>query len=119
MVIPRSRSSGALSIWSYARNCAPPDLASTLVMAAVSVVFPWSTWPMVPTFTWGLVRSNFAFAITPSKSAWCLPQLRGAWFALEVRGAWYVVASRARRGSLVERWQPLTTHDAPFITHLA
>src|SRR6185295_2040286 len=29
-------------------------------MAAVSVVFPWSTWPMVPTFTWGFVRSNFS-----------------------------------------------------------
>lgn len=27
------------------------------VMAAVSVVLPWSTWPMVPTFTWGLSRT--------------------------------------------------------------
>src|SRR6185369_14189267 len=32
-------------------------------MAAVSVVLPWSTWPIVPTFTCGLVRSNFPFAI--------------------------------------------------------
>jgi hypothetical protein len=24
---------------------------------------PWSTWPIVPTFTCGLVRSNFPFAI--------------------------------------------------------
>src|SRR5262245_15187117 len=32
-------------------------------MAAVSVVFPWSTCPIVPTFTCGFVRSNFAFAI--------------------------------------------------------
>ena len=61
--MPRSRSSGALSIWSYARNVAPPDFASTLVMAAVSVVLPWSTWPMVPMFTWGFVRSNFSLLI--------------------------------------------------------
>ena len=26
-------------------------------MAAVNVVFPWSTWPMVPMFTWGLFRT--------------------------------------------------------------
>ena len=28
-------------------------------MAAVSVVLPWSMWPIVPMFTCGLVRSNF------------------------------------------------------------
>jgi hypothetical protein len=28
------------------------------------VVLPWSTWPIVPTFTWGLVRSNLPFAIS-------------------------------------------------------
>ena len=33
-----------------------------VVIAAVSVVFPWSTWPIVPTFTCGL-RSNCALAI--------------------------------------------------------
>ena len=32
-------------------------------MAAVRVVFPWSTCPMVPTFTWGFVRSNFSLLI--------------------------------------------------------
>ena len=32
-------------------------------MAAVSVVFPWSMCPIVPTFTWGLVRSNFCLAM--------------------------------------------------------
>src|SRR5690606_8020930 len=37
-----------------------PYFASTLVSAAVKVVLPWSTWPMVPTFRWGLVRSNFS-----------------------------------------------------------
>src|SRR5579872_2732481 len=64
MVIPRSRSSGALSIESNDRNlifglC----LDNTLVMAAVNVVFPWSMCPIVPTFTCGLLRSNFSFAI--------------------------------------------------------
>ena len=64
MVMPRSRSSGALSIWSYAMNCAPPVFASTLVMAAVSVVLPWSTWPIVPTLTCGLLRSNFSLLMS-------------------------------------------------------
>ena len=40
--------------------------ASTLVIAAVSVVLPWSTWPIVPTFTCGFLRSNFSLAIAPS-----------------------------------------------------
>ena len=39
-------------------------------MAAVSVVLPWSTWPIVPTFTCGLVRSNFFFAIVVLPSPW-------------------------------------------------
>jgi hypothetical protein len=33
------------------------------VIAAVSDVFPWSTWPIVPTLQCGLFRSNFAFAM--------------------------------------------------------
>ena len=37
--------------------------AITTVLAEVRVVFPWSTWPIVPIFTWGLVRTNFSFAI--------------------------------------------------------
>src|SRR5438270_5733431 len=32
-------------------------------MAAVKVVLPWSMWPMVPMFRWGLVRWNFCFAM--------------------------------------------------------
>src|SRR5215472_15976185 len=64
MVMPRSFSSGALSIWSKAMYLlAALALASTLVMAAVSVVLPWSMCPIVPTFTCGFVRSNFFFAI--------------------------------------------------------
>src|ERR1041385_4886536 len=64
MVMPRARSSGALSMESKLRNeifglC----LARTLVMAAVSVVLPWSTWPMVPMLTWGFDRSNRSFAM--------------------------------------------------------
>src|SRR6185312_2144595 len=44
-------------------NVAPPVSANTFVMAAVSVVLPWSTCPIVPTLQCGLFRSNFAFAI--------------------------------------------------------
>src|SRR5207247_698559 len=44
-----------------------PSSAATFVSAAVNVVFPWSTCPMVPTFTCGLVRSNFALAMKTSK----------------------------------------------------
>ncbi len=39
-----------------------PCSASVLVIAAVRVVLPWSTCPIVPTFTCGFVRSNFCFA---------------------------------------------------------
>src|SRR5919198_3726843 len=60
-------------------NCALPCAASTLVMAAVSVVFPWSTCPIVPTFTCGLLRSNFSLAM-------CAPGVcrvtRGNWSPL-------------------------------------
>src|SRR3989442_12803156 len=62
MVIPRSRSSGALSIDSKARYSEPPFMARYLVIAAVRLVLPWSIWPIVPMFTCGLVRSNFFLA---------------------------------------------------------
>ena len=42
---------------------APPVFASTLVIAAVSDVLPWSTCPIVPMLQCGFVRSNFAFAM--------------------------------------------------------
>src|ERR1043165_6575199 len=64
--MPRSRSSGALSIWSYAVNVAPPVFARILVIAAVSDVLPWSTWPIVPMLQCGLFRSNFAFVMVSS-----------------------------------------------------
>src|ERR687889_888841 len=67
MVIPRWRSSGALSICSKATlllaGSSGTRLARTPVMAAVSVVLPWSTWPMVPTFRCGLFLSNLPLDI--------------------------------------------------------
>src|SRR5262249_30809579 len=62
--MPRSRSSGALSIESNARNDTfGLFFDSTFVIAAVNVVLPWSMCPIVPTFKCGLLRSNFSFAI--------------------------------------------------------
>src|SRR5205807_10555616 len=47
----------------YLRASAMPFLARMCVIAAVSVVLPWSTCPIVPTFTCGLVRSNLPLAM--------------------------------------------------------
>src|SRR5215204_3815259 len=62
MVMPRCFSSGALSIWSKPTSRLAGSsgicLAKTFVMAAVRVVLPWSTWPMVPTLRCGLFLSN-------------------------------------------------------------
>ncbi len=46
----------------------PPSPATgcTFVIAAVSVVFPWSMCPIVPTFRCGLFLSNFCFAMMNS-----------------------------------------------------
>src|SRR5215470_9507121 len=63
--MPRSRSSGALSIESNARNCTLGlFFDATFVRAAVKVVLPWSMCPIVPTFTCGLLRSNFSLAMS-------------------------------------------------------
>src|SRR5437763_2309418 len=62
--MPRWRSSGALSISAKLFAVPPPCFASTFVIAAVSVVFPWSMCPMVPTLRCGFVRSNFCLPIT-------------------------------------------------------
>src|SRR5438093_151785 len=43
-------------------NWALPSRAATFVIAAVRVGLPWSTCPMVPTLTCGLVRSKRFFA---------------------------------------------------------
>ena len=41
---------------SYFFAVAPPDFARIIVIAAVSVVLPWSTWPIVPMLQCGLLR---------------------------------------------------------------
>src|SRR5687768_6967355 len=64
IVMPRAFSSGALSIWSKAvKETLGFWSWRTLVMAAVSVVLPWSMWPIVPTLRCGFVRSNFCLAM--------------------------------------------------------
>src|SRR4030067_220896 len=68
-VTPPSRPAGALSIWSNGTKLAMFLSDATFVIAAVSVVLPWSTWPIVPTFTWGFVLSNFAFAMFSASCA--------------------------------------------------
>src|SRR5215210_6072040 len=108
--MPRAFSSGAASIWSYALASPPNSLDSTVVIAAVSVVLPWSTWPIVPTFMCGLVRSNFAFAIAGS-----FPSLPGCLDADrllgeaggDVAGDFFVVVElhAVARASLRERAQ--------------
>ncbi|PON36617.1 hypothetical protein PanWU01x14_326860, partial [Parasponia andersonii] len=62
MVIPRARSSGAASISSYFLGALFPMEAKAMVRAAVRVVLPWSTWPIVPMLTCGFLRSNFPLA---------------------------------------------------------
>src|SRR5439155_3269764 len=54
-------------------NLASPLDSATEVIAAVSVVLPWSTCPIVPTFTCGLVRSNLPFAISILRNQRAVP----------------------------------------------
>ncbi len=63
MVIPLAFSSGAASISSNFLASALPAAANVPVIAAVNVVLPWSTWPIVPTLTCGFVRSYFSRAM--------------------------------------------------------
>src|SRR3990170_1698571 len=77
MVMPRSRSSGALSIESKARYAGETFSARELLMAAVRLVLPWSMWPIVPMLTWGLVRSNFFLAMSCSLDLGLLDEFRG------------------------------------------
>src|SRR5258707_14491805 len=55
--------SDAFATSSYEMNFAHPLSEETFVRAAVRVVLPWSMWPMVPTLTCGLERSNFSLAM--------------------------------------------------------
>src|SRR3990167_7655877 len=100
--MPRSFSSGALSIWSYAKNVASFFSDSTFVIAAVSVVFPWSTCPIVPMLMCGFVRSNFAFAMLvppnpQNKKSRCSAREGMACAALRKRGR---ALDRDRTGDL-------------------
>src|SRR5256884_8616306 len=62
----------AFATSSYETNFDQPLSADTFVSAAVRVVLPWSTWPMVPTLTCGFFRSNFSLAMGPAPR-WVLP----------------------------------------------
>src|SRR5919112_33935 len=100
IVMPRAFSSGALSIWSNAEASLRFGYLScrTLVIAAVSVVFPWSMCPMVPMLTCGLVRSNLALA-TGFLSSWCRSRARTLGWACWGRAGTYP-ARRVTRRSL-------------------
>src|SRR5688500_11979272 len=84
--MPRAFSSGALSIWSNADASLRFGYLScrTLVIAAVSVVLPWSMCPMVPMLTCGLVRSNLALAtgfLSSWLRRWCVLWGGACWVA--------------------------------------
>ncbi len=84
--------------------------ASTLVMAAVRVVLPWSTWPIVPMLTCGLLRSNFAFATAVSSSGRDdprgLPDVRGG-------GGWIWNESHRALPRADDGLRPETARDPP------
>ena len=66
-MIPRSLSSGALSMLAKSTAAFPSTLSERVfVIAAVKVVLPWSTCPMVPMLQCGFDLSNLAFAIINS-----------------------------------------------------
>src|SRR6476661_8085995 len=123
IVMPRAFSSGALSIWSNADASLRFGYLScrTLVIAAVSVVFPWSMCPMVPMLTCGLVRSNLALAtgfLSPclSQSCACLggagrAQVMAGLLARDLGGAHCSVPEELRssgRGRPCDAHSPVT-----------
>src|SRR5258706_7636632 len=86
-----------------------PLSAATFVSAAVSVVFPWSTCPIVPTFTWGFVRSNFALAMVSRSLSFHLRHnlfrlgLRHFLIVTELHAVYRAsLAHRAKRGRIAE-----------------
>src|SRR3569833_334699 len=64
MVMTRAITSGEESISSYFLSSLPIFFYCMVLIAAFKAVLPWSTCPMVPTFTCGFVRSNFSLAIS-------------------------------------------------------
>src|SRR5205814_7854748 len=73
IVMPRAISSGARSMPSNETNRLTSGYrsASTLVIAAVRVVLPWSTWPIVPMFRCGLCRRYWLLAMESPYLAGC------------------------------------------------
>src|SRR5207253_5901712 len=78
--------SDAFATWSYDTNFAHPLSDATFVSADVSVVLPWSMWPMVPTLTCGFERSNFSFAIA-MRLRYFVPWMRATTSSLTFCGA--------------------------------
>src|SRR5437763_261864 len=73
-------------------------------MAAVSVVLPWSMWPIVPTLTCGLVRVKTFLAMGPPKK-W-LPRA-AARPGHRVRGLGGVRRGTARTPGRLELFDPI------------
>ena len=75
MVIPRSRSSGALVDLVEGESFTTEVLGQHVGDGGGQGGLPWSAWPMVPTFTCGLLRSNFS--LEPRRSpSWVKPAYR-------------------------------------------
>src|SRR5438046_399962 len=62
-ILSRVRTCPPRAMCSYVAALPPKRCAWRALIAAVSVVLPWSMCPMVPTLRCGLVRSNFCFPI--------------------------------------------------------
>src|SRR5215510_9035998 len=71
--VPCAADARATSLYETKRP--QPLSAETFVIAAVSVVLPWSTWPIVPTLEWGLLRLNFSLAM--GRPQWLSPRALG------------------------------------------
>src|SRR5579875_2802683 len=113
IVMPRCFSSGALSICSKGTyEVFGLSSASTLVMAAVSVVLPWSMCPMVPTFTWGFTRSNFFLAI----SSELLPDLGRSPFGTTAAAHRLFVSELLHRGDRYRQGQVIPIRGTSALT---
>src|SRR5262249_2329605 len=67
MIFPFSRTPPPRAMYSYDCTLPPQRWAWRALMAAVSVVLPWSMWPIVPTLTCGFVRVRGSLAMSPPK----------------------------------------------------
>src|SRR5262249_40466590 len=66
-----SRTVPPLAIAAYSLYLAQPTDSSVRVIAAVVVVLPWATCPMVPTLTWGffLLKTSLAMVCAACRRA--------------------------------------------------